>query len=57
MKDYQPNWTEEISVTKKVKDAIPCTYVIEYLRSDFSQSLELKMFEKKSDELYVKWIR
>lgn len=47
MKDYQPNWTEEIFVTKKVKDALPCTYVIAYLRSDFSQSLELKISRKK----------
>ena len=33
-KGYAPNWSEEIFVIKKVKNTVPCTYVINDLNSE-----------------------
>ena len=33
-KDYIPNWSEEVSVIKKVKNSMPLTYVIEDLNGE-----------------------
>ena len=28
MKDYTPNWSEEVFVIKKVRDTVPWSYII-----------------------------
>ena len=33
-KGYTPNWSEEVFVTKKVKNTVPCTYVINDLNGE-----------------------
>ena len=33
-KDYSPNWSEEIFVIEKLKNTVPCTYVINDLNSE-----------------------
>ena len=33
-KDYTPNWFEEVFVIKKVKNTVPCTYVINDLNGE-----------------------
>ena len=33
-KAYAPNWSEEIFVVKKIKNTVPCTYVISDLNGE-----------------------
>ena len=33
-KGYTPNWSEEVFVIKKVKNSVPCTYVINDLKAE-----------------------
>ena len=69
-KGYTSNWSEEVSVIKKVKNTVPWTYVLNDLNSEkvagtFSaiklQKTYLKKFrtekvtKRKGDKLYVKW--
>ena len=34
VKDYTPNWSEEIFVIKRIKNTVPWTYVINYLNGE-----------------------
>ena len=67
-KGYTPNWSEEIFVIKKVKNAVPWTYVINDINSEeiigtfYEKELhktnqeELrieKVIKRKGDKLYV----
>ena len=69
-KGYMPNWSEEVFVIKKVKDAVPWTYVIidlkdkEIIGTFYEKELQKKSQEefriekvirRKGDKLYVKW--
>ena len=69
-KAYTPNWSEEMSVIKKIKNAVPLTYVIGDLNGEeitgtfYEKKLEKvvqqefrieKVIKKKGDKLYVKW--
>ena len=69
-KGYTPNWSEEISVIKKIKNTIPWTYVINDLNGEqiigtfYEQELQKtnqkefrieKVIKKKGNKLYVKW--
>ena len=69
-KDYYPNWSEEVFLIKKVKNAVPWTYVISDLKGeeivgtfheDKLQKTNQKEFrsekviKRKGDKLYVKW--
>ena len=69
-KGYTPNWSEEVFVIKKVKHAIPWTYVINDLNGEeiigtlYERELQKtnqqefrieKIIKKKGDKLYVKW--
>ena len=69
-KGYTPNWSEEVFVIKKVKHAIPWTYVIidlngeEIIGTLYERELQKtnqqefrieKIIKKKGDKLYVKW--
>ena len=65
-----PNWPEEIFVIKKIKNAVPWTYVINDLNGQkiistfYEQELQgtrqnefriEKVIKRKGDKLYVKW--
>ena len=65
-----PNWSEEVFVIKKVKKAVPWTYVINDLnreeiigtfyekgvqKIDQKEFRTEKVLKKKGDKLYVKW--
>ena len=67
---YAPNWSEEISVEKKIKNTVPWTYVIsdlngkEIVGSFFEKELQKtdqkefrieNVMKKKGNKLYVKW--
>ena len=69
-KGYTPNWNEEIFVVKKIKNAVPWTYVISDLNGEnivgsfYDKELQKtdqkefrieKVIKKKGDKLYVKW--
>ena len=69
-KGYTPNWSEEVFVIKKVKNAVPWTYVINDLNGEeiigtfYEKELQKtnqqefrieKVIKKKGDKLYVKW--
>ena len=69
-KGYTPYWSEEIFVIKKIKNAGPCTYVIndvngakisgtfyekELKKIDQTEFRIEKVIKKKCDKLYVKW--
>ena len=69
-KGYNPNWSEEICVIKKVKNTVPWTYVVMILmdkklldsfmkkncKKQIKKRLELKkIIKKKCDKLYDKW--
>ena len=62
-KDYTPNWSEEVSFIKKVKNTVSRTYVINDLNGEeitgtFYEKEEFrieKVIKRKSDEIYVKW--
>ena len=68
-KGYTPNWSEEIFVIKKIKNAVPWTYVIDDLngeeitgtfyekvlqKTDRQEFRIEKVIKKKGDKLYVK---
>ena len=70
VKGYIPNWSQEAFVIKKVKNAVPWTYVTNDLNGDEiigtfyvkelqktnQQELRIeKVIKKKGDKLYVKW--
>ena len=70
-KGYVPNWSEEIFVINKIKNTVPWTYVIsdlngeEIIESFYEKELQKtnekefrieKIFKRKGDKLYVKWI-
>ena len=68
-KGYIPNWSEEISIIKKIKNTVSWIYVINDLNGEeiiYFDENELqktgqkefrieKVLKKKSDKLYVKW--
>ena len=69
-KGYAPNWSEEISVVKKIKNTVPWTYVISDLNAEeivgsfYEKELQKinqkefrieKVIKKKRNKLYVKW--
>ena len=65
-----PNWSEEIFVITKVKNSVPCTYIINDLNGEeitgtfYEKELQgtnqqkfrkEKVIKKKGDKQYVKW--
>ena len=69
-KGYMPNRSEEVFVTKKVKNTVPWTYVIndlngeETIRAFYEKELQKTnqhefgietVIKRKGDTLYVKW--
>ena len=70
IKEYMPNWSEEIFIIKRIKNTVPWTYVLNDLNGEeiigtFSEN-ELqktnqkefrteKVLKKKGDKVYVKW--
>ena len=71
-KGHTSNWSEEIFVIKKIKNAAPWTYVINDLNGEeiigtfYENELQRanqeefrieKVIKKKGDKLYVKWKR
>ena len=69
-KGYVPNWSEEIFVIKKVKNTVPCRYVITDLKGEknvgtfYENELQKtnrkdfwieKVIKRKGAKLYVKW--
>ena len=65
-----PNWSEEVFIIKKVKNIVPCTYVINDLNGEeitgtfYEKELQRtnqkefrieKVIKGKGDKLYVKW--
>ena len=69
-KGYVPNWSQEISIIKKIKNTVPWTYVIndlsgeeiigtfyenELQKTDQKEFRIEKVLKKKGDKLYVKW--
>ena len=69
-KGYTQNWSEEVFVIKKVKNAVPWTYFINDLNGEeiigtfYEKELQKtnqqkfrieKVIQKKANKLYVKW--
>ena len=69
-KGYMPNWSEEVFFTKKVKNTVPWTYVINDLNGEettgtfYEKELQKtnqeefrieKVIRRKGDKIYVKW--
>ena len=69
-KGHMPNWSEEVFVIKKVKNAVPWTYVIkdlngeeiigtfyekEWQKTNQEEFRIEKVIRRKGDKLYVKW--
>ena len=69
-KGYMPNWSEEVFVIKKVKNAVPWNYVIndsngeEIIGTFYVKELQKtnqeefrieKVIKRKGDKIYVKW--
>ena len=69
-KGYTPNWSEEVFVIKKVKNAVPWTYVINDLNGEeiigtfYEKELQKtnqkefrieKVIKRKGNKFYVKW--
>ena len=69
-KGYTPNWSEEAFVIKKIKNAVPWTYVIDGVNGEeisgtfyekelqkiYQQEFRIEeVTKKKGDKLYVKW--
>ena len=67
---YDPNWSEEIFVIKKVKNTVPWTYVIndlngeeivgtfcekEWQKTNQEEFRVEKVIKRKGDKMYVKW--
>ena len=70
LKGYIPNWSEEVFVIEKVKNAVPWTYLIrdfnreETIATFYEEELRKanqkefgveKVIKRNGDELYVKW--
>ena len=70
VKDYTPNWSEEVFVLKKVKNTVPWSYVINDLNGEeimgtfYEKELQKtsqeefrieKVIKRKGDKIYVKW--
>ena len=69
-KEYTPNWSEEVFVISKIKNAVPWTYVVndfngeEIIGTFYEMELQKtnqkefriqKIIKRKGDKLYVKW--
>ena len=69
-KGYTPNRSEEVFVFKKLKNTVPCTYVIndlngeeitgkfseKYLQKTDQEEFRIeKVIKRKGDKIYVKW--
>ena len=69
-KGYTPNWSEEVFVVSKIKNAVPWTYVINDLNGEeiigtfYEKELQKanqqeigieKVIKRKGDKLYVQW--
>ena len=69
-KSYVPNWSQEVFVINKVKNAVPWTYVISNLNEEeiigtfYEKELQKtnqnefrveKEIQRKDDKTYVKW--
>ena len=69
-KGYMPNWSEEIFIIKKIKNTVPCTYVLndpngeEIIGTFYENELQKtkqnefrieKVIKRKYEKLYVKW--
>ena len=69
-KGYTRHWSEETFMIKKVKNAVPQTYIINYLNGEkivgtfYENKLQKpnqtefrieKVIKKKGDKLYIKW--
>ena len=69
-KGYTPNWSEEVFITKKIRNTIPWTHVIndlngqdifrifyekELQKIDQQEFRTEKVIRKKGYKLYVKW--
>ena len=69
-KGYNPSWSEEIFVIKRIKNTVPWTYVINDLNGEeiigifYEKELQKanqkefrieKVIKKKGNKLYVKW--
>ena len=69
-KGYTPNWSEEIIVISKIKNKVPCTYVISDLNGEkivgtfYEKELQKtnqkefrieKGIKRKIDKLFVEW--
>ena len=69
-KGYAPNWSEEVFVVSKIKNAVPWTYVVSDLNGEeitgsfYEKELQKtsqekfrieKVLKRKGDKLYVKW--
>ena len=69
-KGYTPNWSEEVFVVSKIKNAVPWTYLISDLNGEpitgsfYEKELQKtnkkefrieKVLKGKSNQLYVKW--
>ena len=69
-KGYMPNWSEEVFIISKIKNTVPCTYVINDLNGEeiigtfYEKELQKtnkkelrieKVLKRKGGKLYVKW--
>ena len=67
---YTPNWSEEIFIVTKIKNAVPWTYIISDLNGEgivgsfYEKELQKtnqrefrieKVIKRKGNKLYVKW--
>ena len=70
VKEYTPNWSEEVFVIEKIKNTVPWTYVIrnrkgaEIIGTLYEKELQKanqkefrikKVINRKGNKLYVKW--
>ena len=69
-KEYTQNWSEKVFIVRKIKDAVPWTYVISDLNGEkitgrfYKKELQKtsqeklrieKVLKRKGDKSYVKW--
>ena len=64
-KGYTPNWSEEVFVVSKIKNAVPWTYVINdlngeeitgtFYEKELHKTNQKEFRIEKGDTLYVKW--
>ena len=69
-KGYTPNWSEEVFVVSRIKNAVPWTYVVNNLNGEeitgtfYEKELQKtnqqeirieKVIKRNDDKLYVKW--